>query len=136
MHCSGTFLEEWGGAMRLFSCPLFKRPAIKKALRVYKANQSFCNFWILHAKRLLKVALLICVCYISIFCLSSQLLLYLNKMEIPHFIERLFQNSQSLKIYICPKANQYQVQIMTPNMGLSRITVTFYALGFMNFLEA
>lgn len=30
MHCSGTFLKEWGGAMRLFSCPLFKRPAIKK----------------------------------------------------------------------------------------------------------
>lgn len=44
MHCSGTFLEEWGGAMGLFSCPLFKRPAIKKALRVYKGNQSFCNF--------------------------------------------------------------------------------------------
>lgn len=44
MHCSGTFLEEWGGAMGLFSCPLFKRPAIKKALRVYKGNQSFWNF--------------------------------------------------------------------------------------------
>lgn len=80
MHCSGTFLKEWGGAMRLFSCPLFKRPAIKKALRVYKGNQSFCNFGILHAKRLLKVALLICfmtasailaysVCHLSFSCI-------------------------------------------------------------------
>lgn len=33
-----------------------------------------------------------CVCYITISCLSSRILLYLYKIEIPHFIERLFQN--------------------------------------------
>lgn len=84
------FLEKWGGGRGLFSCPLFKRPAIKKALRVYKGSRSFCSFadeikerqfWYRsHKKRSPKAALLICfmtesailaysVCHLGFSCI-------------------------------------------------------------------